>query len=179
MLKESLWSQDPSRLEYGKGLREAFLSAYATKIQPDEPSNWKQQLIENEDTAFCLSHAKQDRTLKPKSHHYLSALDLTKYTRKDENVKHWIKTKSDDEILTNQQTVIVIDSQTNYSGYLENLAEVVNKQLQRYVKSLEKKEENFWQRRTLVDAAYETRKIYVNSLIAERTKINKAKGKKD
>lgn len=92
--------------------------------------------------------------------------------------KHRTKTKSDDEMLKNQQTAIITDSQTNYSSYLENLAEVVNKQLRRYMKSLEKKEENFWQRKILVDAAYETRKTYINSLIAERTK-NKAKGKKD
>lgn len=150
------------------------------KIPPDQSSNRKQmKLIESEDTAFCLSHARQYRTLKPpESHHHLSALDLTKYARRDEIAERRIKTKNDDEMLKNQQTAIVSDSQTNYSGYLENLAEVVNKQLRRYVKSLEKKEENFWQRRTLVDAAYETRKIYINSLTAEKTKI-KAKGTKD
>ncbi|XP_071557569.1 androglobin [Temnothorax nylanderi] len=183
LLKESWWSKDPNRLEYRKDLREAFLKAHASKIKPDASSNRNRiqlKSIEDEDAAFCLSHVRQYRTLKPpESHRHLSALDLTRYVRRDEIAKHYrIKTKSDDEILRNQHTAIIIDSQTNYSDYLRNLGELMNKQLRKYVKRFEKKDENFWQRRTLVDAAYETRKIYVNSLIAERAKT-KAKGKKD
>lgn len=162
-------------------MREAFLSAHTSKTTPDVSSNRNKirlKLIEDEDTAFCLSHARQYRTLTPESPHHLSTLDLTRYMRRDETTHHRIKTKSDDEIQKNQHTAIIIDSQTNYSDYLENLGELMNKQLRRYVKHFEKKKENFWQRRTLVDAAYETREMYVNSLITERAK-NKAKEKKD
>jgi len=98
--------------------------------------------------------------------------------KRDEIAHHRIKTKSDDEIQKNQHIAIIIDSQKNYSDYLENLGKLMNKQLRRYVKRFENKKENFWQRRTLVDAAYETRESYVNSLIAEKTK-NKAKEKKN
>ncbi|XP_011877856.1 PREDICTED: uncharacterized protein LOC105567532 [Vollenhovia emeryi] len=182
LLKESWWSKDPNRLECGKNLREAFLNAHVSKTEPDASSNRNKiqlKLIEDEDTAFCLSHTRQYRTLKPPESHRLSALDLTRYMRRDEIAKRrWIKTKSDDEIFKNQHTASIVDSQTNYSGYLENLSALMNKQLQRYVKRLEKKEENFRQRRTLVGAACETRKNYIDSLIIEKAK-NKTKRKKN
>lgn len=183
MLKESWWSKDPSRPKRGKDLREAFLNTHAVNIESETSSNQngiQPKLLEDEDMAFCLSNARQPRTLKsPESHHHLSALDLTRYMRRNEVAKHHrIKTKSDDEILKNKHTTIIIDSQTNYSEYLENLTELMNKQLRRYVKHFGKKEENFWQKISLVDAAYETRKIYVDSLMSGRAK-NKAKGKKD
>lgn len=169
MLKESWWSKDPNRLEYGKSLRETFLSEHASKIEPDASSNQKQlKLIEDEDITFCLSHERQYRTLKPPEFHHLSALDLTKYIKKDEITKHRIKTKSDDELLKNQYIAFIVDSQMNYSNYLENLGKLMNKQLQKYVKNFEKKKENFWQKRTLVDVAYETRKICINNLIAKQ-----------
>jgi len=138
------------------------------------------KLIEDEDTAFCLSHARQYRTLKPPESHYrLPALDLTKYIKSDEIEKHpRIKTKNDDEILKNQHTAIIIDNQTNYFNYLKNLTELMNKQLHKYLKRFRKKDEKFWQKRTLVDSVYETRKICINSLIPEKAK-NKAKGKQD
>jgi len=160
------------------------LNAHISKIEPDVSSDQngiQLKLIEDEDTAFCLSHAqRQYRTLKPpESLSRLSALDLTKYIKSDEIAKHpRIKTKNDDEILKNQYTAIIIDNQTNYFNYLKNLVELMNKQLQKYLKRFRKKEENFWQRRTLVDAVYETRKIYINSLIPEKAK-NKAKRKQD
>lgn len=135
-------------------------------------------MVENEDTAFCLSHARQHRTLKPpESSYYLPALDLTRYVRRNEIAKHHrIKTKSDDELLKSQHTAITIDSQTNYFGYLKNLAELMDSQLRRYSKHFGKREENFWQRRTFVDAVYEARKTHINSLISEKAK-NKTKEK--
>lgn len=183
MLKESWWSKDPSRSERGKNLREAFLNTHASNIESETSSSQngiQLKLLEDEDMTFCLSHARQPRTLKSlESHHHLPALDLTRYMRRDEVAKHHrIKTKSDDEILKNQHIAIIIDSQTNYSNYLENLAELANKQLRRYMKYFGKKEENFWQRRTLVNTACETRKIYVDSLISGKAK-NKTEGKKD
>lgn len=160
-------------------MQKAFLSAYATKIEPGSSNQKQLKLIEDEDMMFCLPHASQYRTLEPPEPEHVFALDLTKYTRKDEISETWLKTESVDEILKKQYIATVVESQTNYSNYLQNLAEVMNKQLRRYVKSLEKQQKNFWHRRTLVDAAYETRRIYVNNLMAERTKINKVKKKKD
>ncbi|KAG5317869.1 ADGB protein, partial [Pseudoatta argentina] len=170
LLKE-MWLKDPSQAKRGKNLRRAFLNAYASKIESDVFSNQngiQLKLIEDEDMEFCLSHARQYRTLKSlESYHYLPALDLTKYMKNKIAKSHQIKTKSDDEILKNQHTV---DNQINGSDYLKNLDDLMNKQLRRHLKHFQKKEKNFWQRRSLVDAVYETRKIYINSLIAEKAK---------
>ncbi|XP_011702486.1 PREDICTED: androglobin-like isoform X2 [Wasmannia auropunctata] len=184
LLKESWWSKDPNRSVRGKNLREAFLNAYASKIESDVSLNQtgtQLRLIEDKDMEFCLSYARQYRTLKPSEFHYdLPALDLTKYMKRDKNAKDQrIKTKNDDEILKDQHTAIIVDSQTNYFDYLKNLAELMNKQLRRYLKHFGKKEKNFWQRRTFVDAVYEMRKIYIDSLILEKVKNKANKGKKD
>ncbi|KYN15826.1 Calpain-7-like protein [Trachymyrmex cornetzi] len=179
LLKEMWWLKDPSQAKRGKNLRKAFLNAHASKIESDVFSNQngiQLKLIEDEDMEFCLSHARQYRTLKPlESYHYLPALDLTKYM---ENEYHRIKTKSDDKILKNQHTAIITDDQINDSDYLKNLDDLMNKQLRRHLKHFGKKEKNFWQKRSFVDAVYETRKIYINSLIAEKVK-NETNGKKN
>lgn len=138
------------------------------------------KIIEDEDVAFCLSHARQYRTLIPPGFHHLPALNLTKYARRDEVARHpRTKMKNNNEKLQNRYVIDVkVDSQRNYSSYLENLTELINKQLQRYANLFRKREKNFWQRRTLMDAAYESRKIYIDSLISERTKT-KEKGRKN
>ncbi|KYN44433.1 Calpain-7-like protein [Trachymyrmex septentrionalis] len=178
LLKE-MWLKDPSQAERGKNLRKVFLNAQASKSESDVFSNQngiQLKLIEDEDVEFCLSHARQYRTLKsPES--YLPALDLTKYM-KNKITKYRLKTKSDDEILKNQYTAIIIDNQINDSDYLKNLDDLMNKQLRRHLKHFGKKEKNFWQRRSFVDAVYETRKIYINSLITEKAK-NKTDLKKN
>ncbi|KAL6254662.1 hypothetical protein P5V15_013969 [Pogonomyrmex californicus] len=179
LLKESWLSKSPNRSERGKDLREIFLNAHILKIEPDASLNLNEsKLIENEDAMFCLSHVRQYRTLKsPKPP--LSVSNMMKYMRRDEAVKHyWIKTKSDDEILKNQYINNITNNQSNYFRYLENLAKLINKQLQKYIKYIGKKEETFWQRRVLVDAVYETRRTYTDNLTSERLKI-KEKGKKD
>ncbi|XP_036143417.1 uncharacterized protein LOC105838621, partial [Monomorium pharaonis] len=181
LLKESWQSKDSSRPERGKDLREAFLNAYASKMKSDASSNrngMQLKLIEDKDMVFCLPHTRQYRTLKPLESVHLPALDLAKYTRDEIMKNHQIKTKINDELLKSQCITIITDSQTNYSNYLENLAELINKQLRRYAKNIDKRKKNFWQRRSLIDAAYETRKTYVDNLLSERAK-NKAKGKKD
>ncbi|CAL1678749.1 unnamed protein product [Lasius platythorax] len=183
LLKESWWSKDPNRFKRGKELREAFLNAHASKSEPEVSLNQnveQSKIIEDEDVAFCLSHARQYRTLIPPGFHHLPALNLTKYARRDEVARHSrTKMKNNNEKLQNRYVIDVkVDSQRNYSNYLENLAELINKQLQRYANLFRKREKNFWQRRTLMDAAYESRKIYIDSLISERTKT-KEKGRKN
>lgn len=125
--------------------------------------------------AFCLSSAGQRRTLKsPELYHPLNLLasNLTKYVKGDEIVKHYrIKTKDDDEILRKQCAINITDSQENYSRYLENLADLTNKQLRRYAKFFKKRDENFWKRRASVDIAYESRKVHIESLTSETAKI--------
>ncbi|RLU20236.1 hypothetical protein DMN91_006843 [Ooceraea biroi] len=182
-LKEFWWSKDPGRRERGRELREAFLNARASKIEPEASSNQNdrqsRRIIEDEDMIFCLSNARQRRTLKPPDSHLLP-LDLTKYMRANEIVKHrQIKTKNDDEILKNQVAVNIADSERSYTSYLDKLIELVNEQLQRYSKFFRKKKENFRQRRTLVDAAYESRKVYVDSLASDRAKTKEKKRKKE
>ncbi|XP_050461699.1 uncharacterized protein LOC126856844 [Cataglyphis hispanica] len=184
LLKESWWSKEPDRFKRGKELREIFLNVHATKPESEVSLNQiveQSEEIEDEDIAFCLSHARQYRTLIPPEFHHLPALDLTKYMRRNEMARHLdSKMKSNNEKLINQLNVVDVEihSQRNYSTYLENLTELMNKQLQTYANLFKKKEEDFWQGRTLIDAAYESRKIYIDSLTFERAKA-KEKGKKN
>lgn len=136
--------------------------------------NVEQSRVEDEDIAFCLSHTRQHRTLKPPGFH-LPALNLTKYTKRDEIERHHYTKKFYDEKMQNQN--VKVDSQRNYSNYLENLTELINKQLRRYAKFFRKKEENFWQRRSLTDAVYESRKGYIDSLISERSRTKEKRKK--
>ncbi|KYM98476.1 Calpain-7-like protein [Cyphomyrmex costatus] len=183
LLKESWWSKDPTRPERGKILRETFLNKHFFKIESDISLTYQNRielkLIEDEDMEYCLSHTRQYRTLKsPESYHYLPALDLTRYMKRNEIAKYQrINTKSDDEILKNQHTAIIIDDQINYSDYLKNLDDLMNMQLRKHLKHFGKKKQKFWQRRSFVDAVYETRKIYINSLIEKAE--SKAIGKKN
>ncbi|XP_070158784.1 androglobin [Polyergus mexicanus] len=176
LLKESWWSKDPGRFKRGKELRETFLSAHALKSESEVSLNQiveQPKEIKDEDITFCLPHARQHRTLiPPEFHHHLPALNLTKYVRRNEITRHLdSKMKNNDEKLLNQYVVdIEIHDQRNYSSYLENLTELINEQLQRYAKLFKKKEKNFWQRRTLVDAVYESRKVYIDSLTSEKAK---------
>lgn len=184
LLKESWWSKDPGRFKRGKELRETFLSAHALKSEPEVSLNQiveQSKEIEDEDIAFCLPHARQRRTLiPPEFHHHLPALNLTKYVSRNEIVRHLdSKMKNNDEKLLNRYVVDVeVHNQRNYSNYLENLTELINKQLQRYAKLFKKKEKNFWQRKTLVDVVYESRKVYIDSLTSEKAKT-KEKAKKN
>lgn len=112
----------------------------------------------------------------PKSHRSLLPSNLTGYMKGDEVAKHYqIKTKCDDEILRKQHAISIAESQKNYSSYLENLADLTSKQLRRYARFLGKREENFWKRRASVDRAYESRKVYIESLTSERAKIKEKK----
>lgn len=181
-MKESWWSKDPDRFKRGKELRETFLNVHATESESEESLNQiveQSEEIEDEDIAFCLSHARQRRTLISPEFPHLPALNLTKYTR-NEIARHFDSNmKNNDEKVLNRLNVVDVEihSQRNYSTYLENLTELMNKQLQTYANLFKKKEENFWQGRTLIDAAYESRKIYIDSLTSERAKT-KEKGKK-
>ena len=162
------WLKDLNRVKRGKNLREAFLNAHTLKIESDvflNQNGIQLKLIEDEDMEFCLSHARQYRTLKSPKSYYLPALDLTKYMEKIAKY-HRIKTKSDDEILKNQHTAIITDDQINDSDYLKNLDDLMNK-LRRDLKHFGKKE-NFWQRRSFV--VYEIREVYIKNLIAEKEK---------
>lgn len=169
MLKESWWSKDPDRFKRGKELREVFLSAHASESEPEVSLNQNKQskIIEDEDVAFCLSDdARERRTLIPPGFHHLSALNLTKYVGRDEIARHhyYIKIKNNDE------NHVKVDNQRDYATCLENLTELTNKQLQKCVKLFKKKEENFWQRRTMTDTFYKSRKNYIDSLISEGTR---------
>ncbi|XP_072762884.1 androglobin [Anoplolepis gracilipes] len=183
LLKESWWSKDSGRFKRGKELRDAFLSAHVLKSESQASLNHNERqlkILEDEDVEFCLSHERTHRTLIPPGFHHLPALNLTKYAKEDEIARHhYTKMKTNYEKLQNQYVVDVkVNSERNYSSYLENLAELINKQLQRYAKFFRKKEENFWQRRTLIDTVYEARKIYIDSLKFEKTKA-KEKEKKN
>lgn len=183
LLKESWWSKDPHRRGRGKDLREAFLNMYASKTESEMSSiqNKKHtRIVEDEDMEFCLSNARQRRTLKSPESRYVSPLDLTRYAQMNEISERRVKTKSDDEILKNQHAVNIAESQRNYSNYLDKLIELTNEQLQRYTMFFRRKKESFLQRKTLVDAAYESRKAYVDdSLTSERAKAKERKSKKD
>lgn len=128
--------------------------------------------IKTEDTAFCQSHEKQHRTLKPPEFYHLPSLDLTKYIVKNEIVTdYYVRRESDYQILRDQDALNIIDSQKNYSNYLEDLAKLMNKQLRRYAKLFNRKEDNFRQRRALMDDVYESRKAYIDTLTSSKAKI--------
>lgn len=132
--------------------------------------------IETKDIAFPQMHEKQRRTLKSPESYHLTTLDLTKYMMRNEIVTdYYVRMESDYQILRHQHTVNVTDSQKNYSQYLDNLAKLMNKQLRGYAKLLNKKEESFWQRRALVDDAYESKKVYIDTLTFPKTKTKKNK----
>nr|XP_012224984.1 PREDICTED: uncharacterized protein LOC105673728 [Linepithema humile] len=180
LLKESWWSKDSGRSERGKELRDTFLNIHVSKIEPEalvDENEKHSKIIKDKNMTFCLSHARQRRTLKsPEFHHRLLALNLTKYVKGDEIVEQYqIKTKHDDEILRKQHAMNIADSQENYSSYLENLADLTNKQLRRYAKFFRKREENFWKRRASVDRVCERRKVHIKSLTSERAKIKEKK----
>lgn len=164
-------------------MREAFLNTHASKIEPEvlaEPNEEQLQSIGAEDmTLLCLSRARERRTLKPSESYHLPALNLTKYMREHEVAEDdWLKAKGDYETLKKQRAVSIVDSQKDYSNYLDNLTELINKQLRRYAKLFRKREKTFWEGRALVDVAYESRKVYVDTLMSEKTNI-KGKNKRN
>ncbi|XP_014481753.1 PREDICTED: androglobin-like [Dinoponera quadriceps] len=175
LLKDSWRSKDPSQPERGRKLREAFLNTHTLIVEPVVPSEENEEessTIETGDMAFCQSYEKQRRTLKPPKSYHLPALDLTKYmTRNGILTDYYIRMEIDYQILRDQQTVNIIESQKNYSHYLENLAELTDKQFRTYVKLFSKKEQNFWERRALVDHAYESRKVYIDTPTSSKAKI--------
>lgn len=182
LLKDSWWSKNTDRRKHGKELREVFLDTHALKIDPETSSRQNEiqsKIMEDKDIVFCLSNAEQPRTLKPAESYYLLPLDLMKYMRAKEIAEYcWVKTKDDDEILKHQYAISIADSQRNYSTYLDKVIEIMNEQLVRYTKIFRKRKESFRQKRALVDAAYESRKVYINSLASDRAK-RKEKGKKN
>jgi len=183
LLKETWWSKDPNRYAHGKKLRDAFLTTYISNMKPIKSSNKNKnqsRSTENKDMLFCLPNAKQARTLKPPEFRHLPFLDLTKYIQAEEITKaRRIKTKHDDEILKNQHTNNIADSQKRYYNYLDKLIKSIDEQFQRYVKFSNKIKENCQQRKTLVDMIYESRKLYTDSLLTDRTRAKERKTKRD
>lgn len=182
MLKESWWSKDRNRPERGRELREDFLKKYASEIESEiylEQIEEQANLTEIEDTTLCLSRVSERRTLKPPKTHYLPALNLAKYMKEDKIVEYpWLKTESDYELLKKQHSTNIIDSEQDHYHYLNYLNKLVNKQFGRYIKLFRKKEETFRERRALIDVAYESRKVYIDTLMSEKTKF-KGKNKKN
>jgi len=156
---------------------------YISKMELIKPSykNGKQsRLMENKDMLSCLPNAKQARTLKPPEFRHLPSLDLTRYIQEDKITKHYrIKTKDDDEILKNEHANNIANSQKRYYNYLNKLIESMNEQFQRYMKFSKKIKEGCQQRKALIDMAYESRKLYVDSLITDRAKVKERRGKRD
>lgn len=137
-----------------------------------EQNEKESDTIETEDRAFCRSYEKQRRTLKPPESYHLPPLDLTKYMTRIETVTdYYVRRKSDYQILRDQHNVNIIDSQNNYSYYLEHLAKLMKGQFRKYAKLFDKNERNFWKRRALMDDAYESRKVYIDTLTSPKTRI--------
>lgn len=133
--------------------------------------------METGEAAFYLPRARQRRISKSPESHRLPALNLTKYMSGDDvTANRWTKTENDKETSRNQCIIDIIDSQKSYSNYLEKLTELTSKQFRKYAKLFGKNEQSLWKRRALVDAAYESRKVYINTLTSVKAKI---KGKNE
>lgn len=167
-MKESWWSADPSKPERGRKLRESFLNTFTLRTEAaifPEQNEKESHATETEDMAFCQSREERRRTLNPPESYRLPSLDLTKYiTRNGIVTDHYVRKESDYQILRDRSIINIADSQRNYSHYLDNLTKMTNEQFRRYTMLCDKKKKNFWGRRSLMDDAYESRKIYIDTL---------------
>ncbi|XP_012287332.1 uncharacterized protein LOC105703489 [Orussus abietinus] len=174
---KSVWVADkPDRLQQGCRLREEFLNKNRIVLEPSEVVSKKKistivsqhKDVNSSNTARLLSQLSDDnqRTLVPPENmkNLLPKLDLTIYmVKEDEEEDRWYKTEYDEEMLRSHRAVNMFDFEQYYLGFLEESNDILNSQRQKYSRLLNNYSESVSRRKSLLNTAYETRTVFIDS----------------